>query len=429
MRRQSPCHSDRHSPSHILLLDSLARSAYTEKYLGIFLSRYLLFGRYTSSTIYFDILLQLRATEKAVELGLLAISLCIIGQRDQDTGLLETGLRSYALAIREMVKLANLGEIAGKYRVLCSAAKTLSLFELLFNFKPSESLDRSMNWLAHTDGQLAMITARKPSDFREGADHQLFRSTRYPLMISAITRRKRIVISRPEWSSIPWELSPKTPEDILVDIWGEMAGLMEDAEIAQQIRCCAQREVWKAKISRALRALAGRLQCWLDETKPLKVFHEGQGPTSPEDFTLAELTITYWTTCLLLHGIVCPFINDYPEGDVQSMNASKYAYLILKGIPYFWTPAAGLIGEQITTFPLSICLHWLQLVYGVHSLDHHHPLMDLADSPWARVTPIGEFSASIWMAEVGNAPNDLVSTVAMEARRLVAERGFVGMFC
>jgi hypothetical protein len=91
---------------------------------------------------------------------------------------------------------------------------------------------------------------------------------------------------------------------------------------------CTQKETRTAEISRTFWALTRRLECWLDEAKPLKVFNEGQGPTTPEDFALADLTITYWTTWLLLHGIVHPAMNDYPREDIQFMDASKYAYLI-----------------------------------------------------------------------------------------------------
>lgn len=46
----------------------------------------------------------------------------------------------------------------------------------------ADQLAQQRSWVAHTRGQLAMLTLRQPQDFRSGKSHQLFVDYRYNLV-------------------------------------------------------------------------------------------------------------------------------------------------------------------------------------------------------------------------------------------------------
>jgi hypothetical protein len=46
----------------------------------------------------------------------------------------------------------------------------------------ADKLAQQRSWVAHANGQLAMLTLRQPHDFRSGKSHQLFVDFRYNLV-------------------------------------------------------------------------------------------------------------------------------------------------------------------------------------------------------------------------------------------------------
>jgi hypothetical protein len=136
----------------------------------------------------------------------------------------------------------------------------------------------------------------------------------------------------------------------------------------------------KSSIVKACWDLDKGLKTWLDETGPLKDFPrvdvhgEGVGPTDPQDFTLAHLTLLYWTIYILLFITVASIFDPTLSRVPENLDPRPFLRNIANAIPYFWTPGAGLKGASMAVMPWGMSLH---IVYmAVHLYEEERSLLE-----------------------------------------------------
>jgi hypothetical protein len=122
--------------SEIALPSTLARSAYENKYHGLFWEDYLPHGRaFTPEVAQFttgkwiDAVHELFLAEPTLRMALLAMSLCSTGRRDGSKWMTEEGVRAYGRALHEMTRALELPTRA-KSDGLLAAVRLLGIFEV-----------------------------------------------------------------------------------------------------------------------------------------------------------------------------------------------------------------------------------------------------------------------------------------------------------
>ncbi|KAI0020198.1 hypothetical protein F4780DRAFT_384331 [Xylariomycetidae sp. FL0641] len=368
------------SPPNIVLPYSMARSAYTDKYISLFLADYLPTGRSPSTTTllaadslsgWINIICNLHTSSPTVQLALLSLSLSSVGRRDGDFNITTQGFMCYNLAVRELSKALHNPKKADDDSMLATT-KLLSLFEILYGDRLPDVLAQSRAWLGHMGGQRALLQSRSPQDFRSGVSHELFTSGRLTQLIPAITQRQRPPLNSPAWRTVPWEFAPKRPADRLVDLLADLCDVMVDADEMRRVPAAhPAREARRADVVAACWDLDRRVREWHAGTGPLRTFHAADGslidPQGAEDVALAHLTVTYWLTCMLLYATLKSIgglsssssSSDSSDPARRPAHADPAVYIRQMGraLPYFWRPGAGLLASHLALMPLGLCMH------------------------------------------------------------------------
>ncbi|KAI0456482.1 hypothetical protein F5B21DRAFT_467886 [Xylaria acuta] len=342
----------------ITLPNGLAQTAYIEKYISIFLMKYLPEGRSLTanglgpSRDWIEIAHGLYPSDKAIQLSLLSLGLFAAGES-------QYAIQSYCFALRNLQTTLSVPCRAQNDSTLATC-QLLSLFEV-FHGADENVLLQGRKWRSHLNGLLALIQARSPSAYQSGVGHQLFADGRYPLLIASIKERCRFPLNTPEWRTTPWEKEPKSCMDKLYDIMADMCEILADAD---EMRCCddhVQKVTLHVEVLRACQCLDESLQSWLKEAGPLTDFHDSNGiainPTSPSDLLLAHMTVLYWTVYVILYSTVVS-MHDPPMGEVPAdINPAPYVRNVAKALPYFWSQGAGMCGANMAASPWGLCLH------------------------------------------------------------------------
>ncbi|KAI0863828.1 hypothetical protein F4860DRAFT_467925 [Xylaria cubensis] len=359
--RKEPQNRNGHPPdgtTDIALPNGLAQTAYIEKYIDIFLMKYLPEGRCLTSNglgpsrDWIEIAHGLHTSDKAVQLSLLSLGLFAAGESQH-------AIQSYCFALRKLQTTLSVPYQAQNDSNLATC-QLLGLFEI-FHGADENVLLQGRKWRSHLSGLLALIRARSPSAYQSGASHQLFREARYPLLIAAMKERCRFPLNTPEWRTVPWEKEPKSPIDKLYDIMADMCEILADADKMNHCNNYIQKAKLQAEILRACQCLDESLQSWLKEIGPLTDFHDSDGilihPANPSDLLLAHMTILYCTIYVVLYSILVS-IHDPPLSEVPAnINPAPYLRGVANALPYFWGQGAGMSGAYLAASSWGICLH------------------------------------------------------------------------
>ncbi|KAK6077460.1 hypothetical protein SCUP515_04988 [Seiridium cupressi] len=307
-----------------------------------------------------NIALDLYPADRSLQLAMQGVVLRGLGARDENKAL------EFHKALIEPKRL--------KHDALLCIAKLLSLFEMHYGADEMDYLVQQRSWVAHARGQLAILTARQPQEFRSGKAHQLFVDYRYILIISAIFGRRRFVLIGNGWNTTPWKSIRKSPRDKLLDILGDLAGILEDIDNRDICENLEERAALKQSITRSCWGLSERLQSWANEVGSLKDFRTSTssddvaGPRDSEDFALAHLTILYWATCALVYANLLALV-DLGTATVPRLDPLEYARKVVYALPFFLDPSAGIMGSKSASFPLGLVL---QVLYGTENKPSEH---------------------------------------------------------
>ncbi|KAJ4265286.1 hypothetical protein NW762_004571 [Fusarium torreyae] len=180
-------------------------------------------------------------------------------------------------------------------------------------------------------------------------------------MIAALGQRKRFALSGNGWKTIPWKSHRKTPQDKLIDILGDLGGVLEDIDRLGTYGNNTEKTAARQSINCSCWNLDRKLQSWAHEMGPLKDFRssgDDGGPKDTEDFALANLTILYWTACVLLYTHLLAFTDAGPEIPPR-INPYIYAQEIASALPFFFKPSAGIMGPKMAAFPFGSVMQML----------------------------------------------------------------------
>ncbi|KAF4992373.1 hypothetical protein FDECE_13729 [Fusarium decemcellulare] len=363
----------------VTLAQSLAQTAYNSKYIDLFWSEYLPGGKtFTANAARFcngawvTVAMDLYPTDRSLQLAMQCVTLRGLGTHNRDQSLIEQGLEAYTKCLQEFNSALRDPKRLRQDSLLCTA-RLLAMFEMHYGSDDRNRQGQYNNWAAHAKGQLAILVARQPKDFRSGQAHQLFVDYRYILVIAALGQRRRFALSNKGWKTIPWKTHRKTPHDKLIDVLGDLAGVFEDIDNLRSIEE-GQKAAARESIARSCWGLDKQLQNWVNEVGPLKDFRQTgeDGPRDPEDFALSNLTILYWATCILVYTHLLAFT--HPGTDIPPrVNISPYALNLASALPFFFKPSAGIMGPKLAAFPLGSVL---QVLSGTEDrLSNHRKLL------------------------------------------------------
>ncbi|KAH8897508.1 hypothetical protein GQ53DRAFT_888049 [Thozetella sp. PMI_491] len=294
--------------------------------------------------------------------ALLANCLLMLGRRCGTLWMLREGLKLYGKALSGLRK--SLGICNGFRRDSSIATvKLLSMFEAFSRKVDDQAVEEPMNWQQHHAGELALFLARSPAAHVKSDAHHLFADERVEMALSALLSRKRLVLSNPEWKSVPWQEIPKDLKDVLVDVLVEMPGLLEDLD---NTKSCA--EPGKQAI------LQQRLiqRCWEHDRQLLHWFGLVCGGENPSKHPFPESTtrdaVTYvavvhgmslfWTTCIILYDTLS--LASEPNIDLPE-HADPGAYIgkLADALSILLKPGSGLYGRQSAVLLIEYAIQYI----------------------------------------------------------------------
>lgn len=171
------------------------------------------------------------------------------------------------------------------------------------------------------------------------------------------------MLAKPDWKTIPWQDTPKTAKDELIDVLVEIPGLLEHVDYLQTFSHADKKkaELHQQLVNRLL-LLDRDLRIWynsfgsrLDLTTE-KIMIDTRRPPSGEELAAAHLLVIYWC-CLLLYNQVRQAL---PQADVpQSHSLKTLCKNILRVIRVFLGLNSGWYGINIAAFPLGLVLRHL----------------------------------------------------------------------
>ncbi|TQN66211.1 putative transcriptional regulatory protein, partial [Colletotrichum shisoi] len=252
-------------------------------------------------------------TDTALRQSLLALGLGTIGRRDKQQWMVDDGLKFCCDALREL----NVG------------------------------LRHPRRWKSD-----ALILASRILGFYE--------------IISHVKRRRRCPLSHPVWKTVPWQTTPKTPKDVLVDIFVDVPGLLEDLDRLRSCQDDAVKERRRSRLVKECWRLDGELQWWLSNLSPEKELQElmARGLDNPAacDVVVASVMALCWTVSLLTYSTLRLALGAKAKAGLELPERTDplvYCVKIADIVDVFFHPSAGTFGIQSAPLPIGMALMYL----------------------------------------------------------------------
>ncbi|EXJ89137.1 hypothetical protein A1O3_02201 [Capronia epimyces CBS 606.96] len=387
------------SSRQVTLPDLLALSAYEQKYLAVFWDMYLPgqrqfphhITRYTGGG-WTNALPRLFGLSPPVRKALLAMCLTAAGQTEGRTWEKQEGLRSYMSSLKDMsTALACPGRADSNVITLCVASRLSSLYEALFGRDEHDKINnqQSRNWRNHIQGELAVLTRQPPEYYVSGYLHQLFVDGRFHLTAGAIHMRKKTVLSNAEWKTVPWTAVPKTPKDLLIDIFVDMPTILQDLDALQACPDPASQSLMQDQLVQKCLACERELVAWRASVGVVEANYafynvdtgtdtDNLNPHASFSFSIdriaaAHIMCLYWSICIIVYSTLRTLSlsfslssHSHPQAHpplplplTQTIDPAVYCRRIAEAVPLLLHPRSGVYGFHLTTFPVAMALTYL----------------------------------------------------------------------
>lgn len=369
---------NRGTAATITLAEPLARSAYQERYLGLFWDFYLPNGRsfpvesaQFNTGFWMNELHRLfhRREETAIRRILLAISLSSVGRRDQKPWMVENGIKLYGSCLNTLAEQIkqNIPQVDSN---ALATSRLLSVYELLHGHDQRDRLVQVVNWKLHIDGELGFILSRGPESFTTGFAHQMFVDGRTWTYIStSIPIRTPSPLNSPEWRTIPWKFVPKTAKDLLGDIFAEVPGLLAQLDELIASHPGPDKETKRFELVQKCSWLLNDWTAWgqekAPETSPLAPA-TAQAATVFNHFIAAHIMSGYFAIGIYLHAVLAAASNTRgPPTPFDPMDPVRFfCRKIAEMVPTFLHPHVGIYGTHGAVFPSIVALTYLEEIDG-----------------------------------------------------------------
>jgi hypothetical protein len=355
----------------VMLPDTLAKSAYSEKTIAAFLSMYNPTGTIrvdnTDAREFVSLLPLLSTRDGALQTAVLAIGITQLGTTAGNQDLTRQGRILYGKALKETaVALQNPARVNSES--LLVVPRVMGLFDMLYGADPG-SYRQAISWLSHSEGELAMILSRGPEAFsKDDAAHSLFTNARYRLLAPAIRGRKSTILNNEEWKTLPWKGRTKTSDDILIDIFCEIPELIESIDrLTFDTMSEQKREGLQVQTLAQCWTLHFQLQAWVDaEANAIYTPDFGDSTThiTFPNIDIACITVRYWLIALFLYSSLDIVSGIDPNTDTVLFHPDRphprpFARNIVRSIDYFFQEEFGITGFTAIWMPLGNALFYM----------------------------------------------------------------------
>ncbi|KAL8857667.1 MAG: hypothetical protein Q9178_005832 [Gyalolechia marmorata] len=372
------------------LPDDMARTAFEAQSLSIFWDLYFPANERLvpkSSTVGIDyrswitVIPKLDLNDAALRPALLAFCLARIGGGHSDPKMSEQALKVYGTALKEMNRALRDGRRIQTNEIL-AAGKLLAGYEMFHGSTTPELKTRGTNWKAHTKGVINLIEIRGPRGIDSENARLLFRDSRLSAVrcqtITAIVMRKPNFLATTPWRTVPFESKPKDASDELHDIMATIPVLLEEYDLIQMCQDRGDAHRRRLRLLQQCRANDQTLGRWfanlsskLPKPLPSVIRTLAEQQRSPEhdcfsfevsDHSLAVTLTLYWSTCMLLHGLIHMTFNSLrssgplPRKLPEHVDPHRFAISISRSTGYFIRPEMGIRGVQMISFPMGVAL-------------------------------------------------------------------------
>ncbi|KAL4869243.1 hypothetical protein BDV12DRAFT_208675 [Aspergillus spectabilis] len=356
--------SRRSSTASVALPASLAQSAYQAKYMDMFWRMYLPNGQALSVEVtqialggWIDAIIDLHASESVLQKSLLAMSVTAVGKQENNQFLREEGRRLYTSSLQGLTLALKNPRRATSDAVL-TAIRLSSFYESMFGQNDGE-IQQARAWQAHNAGDVALITSRSPYSFMAGHAHELFADGRANLTMSYLRRRKRCFLAEPGWKTIPWLQQEKTPRDHLMDVLLDLTGLFEDLDTMKTCPDPIDKTIARQQIIDGLLQMHQDLLTW--EVLHAPDFHPPKVPPTrvrPHEIAGAHLMTTFWATVIIIASNLAS-IYEPGQGIDLGIDLDLLCSNIVHTFLLFVHPSLGLFRTHITTYPMTVAIHYI----------------------------------------------------------------------
>ncbi|CAG9996162.1 unnamed protein product [Clonostachys byssicola] len=316
-------------------------------------------------------------TDPVLRQALLATALRTLGRRpDAPAWLEKRGMVVYSSALQEMAAALQSPKRRQSLDIL-GAVRTFSIHEALFGSDANPNgLSQRQSWMAHNAGDIALILNNPPSYYIDGLAHRLFVDGRLHLVLTAFQMKKKIFLAQSEWLTIPWTKHAKTPRDFLIDI---LIGVMEvfvDIYAMQDANDEKEKQLYRDIIKGTVSYLSTALIKWLDKyavpTIPSKMGADLPEYITTEDIANGHVMTIFWGNCCLIDQIKRMAFGEnnspsssphgwgpHDDEDIDPLDPANACHHILRVVPIFLHPSAGIFRQHLMPFVLGAAAFYL----------------------------------------------------------------------
>lgn len=196
--------------------------------------------------------------------------------------------------------------------------------------------------------------------------------------VTAIVSRKPNFFATTAWRTLPFESKPKDVSDELHDIMASLPVLLEEYDLIQACQNDGEAHRRHLRLFQQCQATDHTLREWfanlsskLSSPLPSVIRTPAEQRSTLEhdcfsfevsDHMLAITLALYWSTCMLLHGLIEMTFNslrssghaDIPRRLPEHVDPHRSATSISRSVGYFIRPEMGIWGVQLVGFPLGV---------------------------------------------------------------------------
>ncbi|KAL2192939.1 hypothetical protein P885DRAFT_46430 [Corynascus similis CBS 632.67] len=300
--------------------------------------------------------------DDSLRYALWANCLLMTGSRHGAVWMLREGSKAYGKALGNLRRSLQTSHRV-RMDVPIATIKLLTMFEAFSQQGLEPKTNEAQAWQRHYAGELALFIARTPVAHIDGDSHDVFADERVDMALSAMLRRERLVLSTPEWKSIPWQAIPKDYKDILVDALVDIPGLVEDFDNMQLCDEEGRQEHLRLELVRKCWAVDRQLQTWLGLLRRLGAKPGEQSCLDPSGKDLVTYVAQvqgmswYWTASVVLYTIlrtVAAAADQWPA----HADPAEHARNLVAAVAILLQPSARLYGQHHAALPLEIALQY-----------------------------------------------------------------------